>query len=211
MLLNPYILLSKLSSFSFISSSAVTTGRTITIPATAAIGDLAVIFEDIDTNVVIQNSPTGWERIVATSAGNSSGHCYYKILGSGDPGATITSNNTETSRYMLCLIWRPNTTINTVTTGDVNGEATTSNPILQTVNVSGLQTPLIVMAHLGNRSFQSITAPSYSPTETGSVSNGTAQKVYYTIFNVGSTPADTTVDMGDAGSQVLQSWYIQFT
>jgi hypothetical protein len=66
------------------SSSATT----ITIPASAQAGDLAVLSNTRATGV--QSDPSGWTRIVNQETANPFMTVWYRIIQSGDAGTTVT-------------------------------------------------------------------------------------------------------------------------
>lgn len=93
-----------------------TTTTTITIPATAAIGDIVVLFDRATNNGLgapAAVTPAGWTELstfaVATSGGSFRSSILYKVLVAGDPGSTITGMNRLGAGGMtkMTTIFRP--------------------------------------------------------------------------------------------------------
>ena len=119
-------------------SSATSTGSTIVIPSNAAVGDLAVLC-DISTNSVGYPTlvyPTGWTAIVDDYSYFPSGTTAAlsrKTLVSGDPGATITGMLGASEDSKALFVFRPNTSIGSVTDSSIASEAvnaTASNQVV---------------------------------------------------------------------------------
>jgi len=78
--------------------------NTITIPGSAAVGDLAVLSHMSETTGT-QSDPSGWTRIVNQQANVPVLTCWYRIIQSGDAGATVTMT-TGTSQSTEMLLFR---------------------------------------------------------------------------------------------------------
>jgi hypothetical protein len=208
------------SSFSFVDSSGVTNNRTLTIPATAQSGDIAVIADNINT-AGTTTAPSGWTLISSDSVGsNITLTSYYKVLNSADPGSTVTSPDTSTTdHFMLCVVFRPNTLsfISGVTVNGLSGQATTGDPTTKTSSMSGSATPtigFIVFAQRGsnNAAMNITTTPSGDGfASTLDESSRNVLRTYYKIYDFGSTPENMTGDLGDSGAQAIQAWHLTFT
>ncbi len=189
-------------------TSATSNLSTITIPATAAIGDFAYLVDygihgDVDPTSV---TPTGWTNVADTDGASCRCMHSYKVLAAGEPGATITGINTTTDNKIL-LVFRPSFVIGTVTPSTYNGEGTTGNPAGQTVTAVGQTAPLIVFGSAGSdgAGWFSSTAPNFA----GEVTNDELI-LGYTIYN--TTPANHTVNMNDLGARnILQSGYVKLS
>lgn len=208
------------SSFSFVSSSGSTNANSLTIPATAQAGDIAVIADNINT-AGTTTAPSGWTLIRSDSvSSNITLTSYYKVLASNEPGSTVTSPDTSTTdHFMLCTVFRPNSgsVISGVTLNSDSGEATTGDPTIKTSSMSGAVTPtigFIVFAQRGsNNAGMSIAT---TPAGDGSAttldeSSRVVLRTYYKIYNSGSTPANMTGDLNDSGAQAVQAWHLTFT
>lgn len=189
------------------NTSAVSNANTITIPAGALVGDLAVLFDQCfggTTDVI----PTGWTGIATATAGGagSRGRISYKVLVGGDPGASITGLD-ATSEDKVMLVFTPSATIATVTVSTWNIASTALDPASQSVLASGQATPLVV---LGSSSVNGGTAAfaTASPAFDATVATADADLlVGYKIYN--SSPADHTIDQNDLGNdQIPASGYL---
>lgn len=190
------------SSMTFIGSS-ISSAQTISLPAGSAAGDLAVLVEFSTT--VSPSTPAGWTDINQASTTGMLGVCSYKVLSAQDLVSTVTGI-TGTTRKTI-LVFRPNTPINTVTLGSINGEATTATPANQSLTMSGVAPPVIGIVHYG------FTNTAGARSSTGltmtEVANTAFQFTRYVIFNSGDTPTNGTIALADSGSNALQSFYLQ--
>lgn len=201
----------------FVAADNTRNGNTLTIPAGARGGDIAVVAECINTVTANLTAPSGWTLILQTFLNNNvGGLAYYKILTDSDAGATLTSTDASTTNhFMVGQVFRANNNIRTVSIGDTAGEATTGDPTLQTLNLSGLTVPVIGFFHMAQRGSNNVAfSLTTTPTNDGattvvSITAEPLERLYYKIYNITETPADLTGDIGDAGAQLLQSWYIQ--
>lgn len=126
----------------------------------------------------------------------------------GTPGGAVLTGMDENYDAKILLVFRPSRSISSVITPAWNSQGTTGDPTLQTVTVSGVDTPLIVFA----QGF-STTVPAFT-TETPAMTNLTKGSVGfrlgYTIYN--SSPSNQSIDTGDNGLlNILQSGYVRFT
>ena len=202
----------------FVASATSVDVATIVVPATAAIGDLAVLFDQatngsgLPTEVV----PTGftqWSTSQTTGALNR-GVISYKVLVSGEPGSTITgmkgtAGSPNTNKVMF--VFRSDTSsITAVTPSTLNSQGTGSDPTLQTVSAASGAAPLIVLGQAwcsNTTSAFSTESPAFDGTVTTSLADLIAG---YKIYN--SSPADHSIDMADLGSNnTLRSGYLQVT
>ena len=200
------------SSLSHVASASSSTPD-ITIPVAAAEYDFAVLF-DYGANGSGEPSntiPSGWLSAVTGGDGSNARIAMrYKMLGPSDPGATVTGIDAETDDKLM-LIFRPNVQLTTVTPTDMVAKMTSNNPSSQTINASGATTPLIVvgcgMKYADTMSF-STESPSFDATETSADQDALAG---YSIYNIGDTPVDHTVDINDFGlNNGLCSGYFLF-
>jgi hypothetical protein len=191
------------SSFTFVSSAS-SNSNNITIPATAQVGDVAVLFDmQLNTGSVI---PTGFTQISTNSTTNFRINTSYKLLVAGDPGATISGMNNTPRKVMA--VFRPNSPIQTVSPVVLGNQNTTATPANQTL--SGGTAPTIYFAMYAK---SASTTPTRgwsvgTPTEISRVStSGVYMK--YLIYN--TTPASTTISMTDAGTNGLVSFRLGFS
>jgi hypothetical protein len=198
---------------------AVSNSSTITIPASVAVGYLAVLFDhayDRDTtppiDAVIPTTvvPSGWTSIKNTTADSSTtksrGISSYRIIQSGDAGSSITGMN-DNGEDKVMLIFAASRPIVSVTPSTWNGQGTDGNPSSQSVLATAATAPLIVIGASGGYSgtFSFTTAsPSFDGTQATADNDAI---MGYKIYN--GSPADHTIDIGDNGdTNILQSGYL---
>jgi len=195
-------------------ASATSTSGSITIPGSAIAGDWAILLMASYARAggtVSAVTPSGWTTLANSASGSLRSMVVCRILPSGGAGGTAVSGMNDDRNAKVLLVFRPSTSIVSVTPSTWNAEATSSDPSSQSVNASGQNAPLIVAAIAAANGSA---APAFS-TETPSMTNIT--KVYkevgirvgYTVYN--SSPSSHSIDMGDNGTNVLQSGYVRFT
>jgi len=209
-----------LTAMSFVASSTGTNTPNVTIPASAQAGDVAIIVDNEDTAGTL-SAPSGWTLIRSDSVfSNITGTTYYRILQAGDAGTTVTSTDgTTTNHFMLCAVFRPNAgTITGVTINDSAGLATTGNPGTQTLSMSAeTARPIIGFFAMGQRGSNNNalnvtdTPDGFSVIICDDESGRDVIELYYILYNEGDTPANVTGDIGDSGSQFMQSFYFTFS
>jgi hypothetical protein len=192
------------TSFTFVGSATSLAG-TITIPAAAQAGDIAVLF-DHQLNAT-DLTPTGFTQITTNTLSTFRSNASYKLLVAGDPGATITGMNNATPRKVM-VVFRPNNPITTITPTLIGSQATSAAPTNQTL--TGGTAPCLYFASYAK---STATVPTRgwtvgTPTELSSVSsNGVYVK--YLVYN--TAPSATTISMTDAGTNGLISFRINVT
>lgn len=128
----------------------------------------------------------------------------YKILSASDSNALVTGMN-DTSDWIMILVFRPSRTLTSVEVFSVNGQATISDPAVQTIDMSAITSSYHSVIALAFMSGTAALADSTSPQMT-EISAGSTASSFYTIFNAGSTLSSIDVDMPDEGDNVMQSW-----
>ena len=183
-------------------ASAESASSAITIPATAQVGDLAVLFDYawVNPGPATDVTPSGWTNI----AGNAAASFYryrvtYKIVALGEPGSSVTGMaGTQNDKVML--VFRDSGgPILSVTPSTWNAPApVNTDPGSQSVLASGGNVPLIVLGmaaiDAGTAAF-STASPAFDGTAANSQSDILAG---YKLYD--NSPADHTIDMGDLGS-----------
>jgi hypothetical protein len=192
----------KVFNLTFISSST-STSQTISFPAGTLDGDLVVLLQFSTT--VNPSTPNGWTNIVeSTSSGSMLASCSYVIAKSTELTSSVVGLGGTTRKIMMTF--RPDGQIISVVPGSINGQATTAAPSNQSLNMSGLETPVIGIVNY------SYTGSAPTRGSTGlSMSEITGTNIIsrYVIFNQGDTPSNGTITMSDAGTNALQSFYLQ--
>jgi hypothetical protein len=203
-----------LSSFSVIGSTSANNTTSVIVPGSgdgAIAGDWCVIActcvgpPTFDDTVF-----TGWTVLID---GGSGGGIVAKVLVGGDLGATISSvfSATSTGNNYIALIFRPNATITSFAVGEAFGNSNESagDPAAQNINSDTATLPAIAIAHYGAST--DIAIRTATPEMGGEVAGAsTVQYIKYTIYNVGDTPVDHSVDMVDEGVNLLQSGFVEF-
>lgn len=202
------------------TSESATPG--ITIPATIQAGDLGIIYDtSFNTSggsISTATDPTtkGWTTVTNNydSFGGADGArltIYYKVLTAADAGVAIAMNNSSYDRKVLWILRMTNKQISSVIVGPVSTSFTNgSDPAAQTINIANLDTPTFVIG-LGATYSPTATFTTNSPALTELVV-GTSSwnpRFGYKLYNQGHTTH--TLDIGNSGSNALQSTYIRVT
>lgn len=182
---------------------ATTTSQTITIPASSQVGDIAVYVNRASGIVTIPTTvvPSGWTSVSNVTATYTRSIIAYKILVTGNPGSSVTVMN-DTYDSTVMFIFRPTTTITSLSYASLNEQGVDTDPTAQTVTAQG--TPYIVIGACGSNA--TCTFNTSWPTATQIINSTSCYvRLGYYIFN--SNSSDVTVDMADAGSRnILQSF-----
>lgn len=198
-----------ISSIAF-GASAVSSTASITIPAGAAIGDLA-IFADFAVNagsVPAAVTPSGWTKRgnMETGGGNSRLVVFSKILVAGDPGLSITGMDGDVSDQKIIFTFSPNARASVLNFGFEAVEGQNGDPADQTVTAGAGHAPLVVLGFAACTdavgAFNAETPAFTAKTTQGNLIAG------YRIYN--SAPANHTVGMADLGARnALSSCYVE--
>jgi hypothetical protein len=191
---------------------AVSTGATITIPAGALAGDLAVLFDSAAntiTGIPALVTPTGWTSDETRAAPDlNRWNISHKILTASDPGAVITGMDGNTDRKLMS-VFRGSRPITLVTAADVFSDETSGNPASQTIDAAAGVAPLIVMGFvygISGGDFSSA-VPAFDAEYDGGQA---AVELGYKIYD--TAPQDHTIDAADTGTQnFLASLYYQLS
>lgn len=199
------------------TTSATSTGSTITIPAGAAIGDFAILADFADGGSIPSLvTPTNFNDIASAGVGsafgggvNGRGAVSWKILVSGDPGTSVTGMNGGTSNAKVMLVFRPAVTLSSATPNTWDKEINTANPTAQSVTASGGTPPLVVFG-VGATDAGTASFSTASPAFDGTVLTSDSDMIFgYKIYN--SSPSDHSIDINDLGRNYLASGYVAFT
>ena len=189
-----------------IHASVTGTASTITIPAAAAVGDYAVLF---DTSTTTTNTiPSGWTSINGATTSGIRTNVSYKRLLSGDPGSSITGMAGTTRKILLIV--KGNSDITSVSVSTPGSQATVATPTNQTISSTGQVTPTVFFAvYAATGSIATRGWSGGTPTEYSSVSSS---GIYVKALTYGksTTPASATMSMSDGGTNTLQSFSMKF-
>lgn len=198
-------------------AAAVSSAANLTVPASAAIGDWAILFDFADAgSTPALVTPTGYTDLASAGASgafgggfNGRGAVSYKTLASGEPGAAITGMNGAGSNAKVMFVFRPSRALVSVTPNTWNGVLDPGDPAGQSVLAAAGTAPLIVFGcaatDAGTAAF-STASPAFDGTQLTGDSDMIAG---YKIYNSG--PADHSIDMNDVGRNYLASGFVAFT
>jgi hypothetical protein len=180
------------------------TGTTITIPVAGRVaGYFCIIFNKGTSGNVTPSLFTS-----ANDAGslNIVGNISYKVL----DGTETTVSGIATNGRWVVVVFSPSRPIGSVIYTQSGNAVGSSNPALQNITVAGETTPLLIVAHAGETSVAP--SPTASPDDMTALTSGNVSEVArYLLWNPGGTPANHTWDMADAGANLLQSGFFEFT
>jgi len=190
-----------------VRTTATSTATTITVPSTVKQGDLLVLADTSTT--VTDTTPSGWTQASGTTTTGIRTNISYKIATDADVGASVTGMAGTTRKVMV--VYQGNHPFTSVRLSPtINAQSTTAAPSNQTVTMSGIRAPIIALAVYGKTAATTPTRgwSGGTPTEYSSVSTSGVY-VNTLMYNVGSTPANATISMTDAGTNTLQSLYFR--
>ena len=168
-----------------------------------AAGDIAILFDNSTTTTTA--IPSGWTTIDNTSTTGIRTSISYKVLTSGDLGATIVGMAGVNRKVML--VYRPNNPFNLIVPTVSGTQSTTATPTTQ--SLVGDVGPVITFAVYGSTGAVATRGWSVgSPSEYASFSTSGIY-VKALITNSG-TPSTTSITMSDGGTNTLQSFALKF-
>ena len=180
-------------------AGAISSGSTITIPAAAQAGDLAVLY-DLARNVIASYptlvTPSGWTTLLDLQGnGNTSSILSYKILEAGDPGATITGMDGNSADAKSLVVFRATPSLAGVTVLESAEQYTSGNPAAQ-VKTAQSAYPYLVYGVCGGVS----ALPTWVAWADATGSSGW-QRYAWKFFN--DNAASCSVDCNDSGTGTL--------
>lgn len=204
-----------------VRTTATSTGSTIAIPGDVVAGEVLALWDvgigttgNIPTDVV-PGSPA-FTRITPNTLGVSGGTgaprgvASYRIAQAGDAGQTLTGMNGNSSNNKMLYVLAPNAgaVISAVAiSGTINSDPNTGNPASQANNASSGTPPLAVFGCYGSTG--AISPRTFSTTADQELTS--SNNAYFNIKIYNTSPANTNVDMDDEGTNVLASFYLQFS
>lgn len=198
----------RVTSLSYLDS-ATSTATTITVPSGVQTGDVGILLDEalnFSGSPPSATVPSGWTSLVDTAGTITRQIISAKVLSSSDAGTTLTGMDGAVGESKSLLVIRPNAPATAFAAYSTAGEITANNPAAQVVAASGGVAPLVVVA--GYTSTGTLSGVSFSPSQDGTITNGTTQELRYKFYS--GSPADVTVDMADSGSiNWMQSLYLQ--
>ena len=181
----------------------------LTIPATAQAGDLAV-YVDHGINsggADDRGNFSQWTSVSNITNGSTiRSRAAFRVLTADNPGSGIQTNGGDFGEAIMA-VFRPDNPINSVSFGTWNGQLSTGNPSSQTVTVSSLTKPLVVIGFCSCPSSTanfSTASPAFDATRVPTTSDS---RMGYKIYN--SSPSNHSIDMNDLGANnALVSGYL---
>lgn len=182
-------------------TSATSTSASITVPATAQEGDLAIVC-DYATNAPgtapTGVTPSGYTQFTgladASAVDGSRTRWYYKLLAYGDAGTSVTGMNGGNSNNKVMLVFSGY--ISWTTEGATPQAATSAgDPVAQTTTASADAVPQVVIG--AGASYSALPAFTTNSLGLTAVTVGTL-RVGYKVQS--SAPSDATLDTGDNGT-----------
>lgn len=177
-------------------------GNSITVPAAAQAGDIAVIFQmtrntsGTPGSVTIPGTTTIADQVAgATSAIRAM--LSYKILGAGDIGASLVGLSGSAQNYKTLRIIRPSKPITSITTGSINS-AWNGSGFTQTIAA-----PASAAAFIAGRVFnqQSALNPTGSLFTAGNrLDDNTGSSNYATLIEIQNGPTTEGRTMGSTAA-----------
>lgn len=203
----------KLTSLTFIGAAGGGAAST-TIPVTVREGDF-LIFYAIGGEVggVAASVPTGFTSLVQRwGSGNTAVSVSARIAETGDAGDTINGVPGAGDFNNIALLhFRGNSKIRSFSAAqDIEYQETSGNPGNVEVGASAATTPAIIFGMAWTSGAEA--GSGFSPNEDATVNLDPALDIAYTIFDIGDTPFNQDIDMGDnGGHNHLLGFYLNFT
>lgn len=198
------------------------TSGSITIPASAQAGDLAVLMNAHET-IASQSNPTGWTRIVNQEAAVPTMTIWYRILQSGDANTAVTMTGGVNPSSEMILFRKSSGTISSVTVSGATIVNSTTAVTSQTQNVSTATATFIAFGAFGSSSNVLNSSDMYftggsagtgnaEPAAVFTGTNGDASRQAFMRFRIYDTAPATNlsvVNRRDTGNQTMASFIIQ--
>lgn len=175
--------------------------NSITIPATAKAGDVAVLYDVArSSSVPSLVTPPGWANKVSDTVSSARFAVSIKVLTGDDPGATITGMSGADQNEKMVVVFRPNAPISAMVASTFTHEFTNNAPSSQLIAASGAQPPVIVLGGVGGTGIASSFSTA-SPAFDAQVAASNNLRVGYKLYNSGAAPANHTIGASDLGSR----------
>ena len=198
------------------------TSGSITIPASAQAGDLAVLLNEHESGGT-QSNPTGWTRIVNQETTAPVMTIWYRLLQSGDANTTVTMTTGTSPSSEMILFRKSSGTISSVT---VSGGTIVNSGVQitsQTQNVSTAIATFIAFGAFGSTAALGSSSDMYftggfagtgnvEPAAVFTGANGDTSRQAFMRFRIYDTePAVnlSVVNRRDTGTQTMASFIIQ--
>jgi len=195
----------KVSSLAYVANATADSVSTITVPASAAAGDLAVLCMgawNTGAGGPADVAQAGWTTLLTTGPYYGRHKSVYKILEAGDISASVNILLGYLGYQVACMfVFRPDVDITTVTIPSwIGGQAVPGDLAAQSIPASGGNAPLVCIGSMESRDYPAV---SRSPAFDLDVDFGSQMRNSYKIYN--SSPANHTWNPGNAASEGLRS------
>jgi hypothetical protein len=185
---------------------------TITIPATAAVGDIAILFDRQNSTSSTQVTPSGWTQITTalsavTGANQLRITISYRILTAGQPGSQITGQGSVARKIMV--VYRPSTAITTATvltnSSSVSANSTAAASNLTTNLTAETLRPILAYSFYAQTAVTTFTRTSTLTAEREITDGGGFTWARMFVFNPGSsTSTINTHTMGTSNVAAIK-------
>jgi hypothetical protein len=195
-----------IASVSYVAT-ATSSSANITIPSSAAVGDIAVLIDESAKLIgtVTGKVPTNWTQLKYLSpATNTKYYVSYKILVSGDPDSSIAGMSDSYNSKVMFVFRLSSGSVSAVNVAYNEGNTTSGNPTDYTTPV-GVE-PYIVVAGVGGGTGTGVNWTSLTPSANGSQVQGYIRGAYW-VFN-GSDGVAVAEVMGDWGTHTESSIHL---
>lgn len=181
-------------------ASNTSSSSTITVPASVADGDVAVLIDRGSAiGVPSAVTPAGYTLQASVSGGSFMRVTVLtKVLSSSDAGATVTGMNASNDRKVM-LVFRRSPVVATVAASAITSATSAgSNPAAAAASYTGVSGSSATIGIVACLTTDSISGATFSPTATGAVSSDTHLTVNY-LLTASGDPGSCSVDQGDSG------------
>jgi hypothetical protein len=201
------------------------TSGSITIPASAQAGDLAVLINYNQTDPPpTQTDPSGWTRIVNQGTDVPGLVAWHRIIQSGDAGTSVTMvGGTSPSSEMILLRKASGAISSVVASGGTIERTIGTPPTTQVQSASGEYAPFVVFGALGATSTKTVTSDMYftggvagsgniEPSYVYSGGNGDTSRQAFMRFRIYDEAPSTDVSVvcrRDLSQQTMASFIIK--
>jgi hypothetical protein len=198
------------ASLTFVASAfqPATNASTITIPAAAAVGDIAILFDRRNTTSAAFVTPTGWTTIATRFVSTNNVSISYRILTAGQPGSQITGQGPIARKIMV--VYRPSTAITTATVLTNTQSGNTTSTTVAAANLTQdltaqTERPILAYAFWSQGAASTFTRTSTLTAEREITDGGGFTWVRMFVFNPGSsTSTVNTISMGTSSANSVK-------
>lgn len=187
-------------------ASATSTGASITIPAGAQAGDLAILLQQSsDATTVAEVFPSGWLTTGLTGNFNTGENgtpvtrwnACWKVLVAGDPGASVTGMDGGTADAKIMVVFSGANGLSAINVLGEVGASSNTAPASQTILAASGTAPLVVIGLAGTNDAVS-TFSTASPAFDAQLTAGNL-RIGYKVYT--SSPSNHSIAKNDEGQR----------